>query len=169
MSRLSFVVIATLALGANGCSFMFARTPTPQTARVPGACEGRGIAAAVDAGLSVLLAVRVAQPDSNSLLAVRPTSGDVLLRSTWVGRNRDAVEAGMLGAFMLAAGSMTWGIAKTSECSAMRAASPPELLPGRTPAARPVPPTIRAAPAAPPAVAPGAALAAPVPQQSDAE
>jgi len=160
-----------LALGSNGCSFLFVRTPTPQTARVPGACEGRGIAAAVDAGLSVLLAVRLSQPDSNSLLAVRPAADDVLLRSTWVGRNRDAVEAGVFGAVLLTAASMTWGIAETSECSAMRAASPPELLPGRPPAPRPVPPVIRAAPAAPPAAAPpGAAPAAPpVPQQSDQE
>ncbi len=173
--RLSWLALAVvLAFGAAGCSFLFARTPTPQTARVPGACEGRGIAAVVDGGLSVLLAVRLAQPDSNSLLAVRgirPTSDDVLLRSTWVGRNRDAINAGVLGALVLTASSLSWGIAKTSECGAMRAASPSELMPGRVPSARPVPPAIRAAPAAPPAaVAPAAAPGAPpVPQQSDEE
>jgi hypothetical protein len=167
------VVAALLALGASGCSFVFVRPPTLESAREPGACAQRGLATATDATLTALALYRMTY-SSDSLLAIREGGlpNDVTLRSTWLGRNGNLV-AGGVG--VLTVSSMVYGLVETSKCSEMKAAFEKDVPSVRGPAPRPSAPSIRAAPAAPTAGVPQAVPgpSAPprpsAPQQTDDE
>jgi hypothetical protein len=174
----AFVAVATaLAFATSGCSFLFVRKPTPEGARAPGSCEGRGIAAGADAVLAGFAAYRLAAPGS-TLLAVNPirSSGVTLYESQpWLVRNSYVI---WLPVLLVELTSMTYGISRTSECIELRTNSPQELLPGGAAVPRPNAPSLRAAPTGPSprppeAVAPVApappAPAPPVPQQTDSE
>jgi hypothetical protein len=161
----SVVAAATsIALGTAGCSFIFVRTPTRQTAREKGGCELRNVAIGADAVLSALAAYRFAQFDRPLLAIKEPAiaSDDGLLRTTWYGRNGNKVWAGV---FLVTASSAIYGVVQTAECYQLRGDLEPKPPPPG--AVRPSLSGGSAAPAAPGAPPPRAA--APVPQQTDDE
>jgi hypothetical protein len=154
-------IVASLAVGTGGCSFIFVRKPTPKVARAPGSCEGRGIAAGADAVLSAFAAYSLVA-SGGSLLAVEPAggfSGVKLYESQpWIVRHSEVIWIPVL---LAGISSMTYGFVRTSECSDLRAASSREPLPAGAAVPRSDAPGLRTAPTGPAAPA--------VQQQTDDE